>query len=163
LAGGARAARTSLRARRPAGREIARPPLARRLLQVGSMDLQLAGTMILGLLAVLYAAEVMGQLWLQARLYSALPEETRLAFPPHPPEPWRLFLGSARFHVAFLRAIFRDSHADTGELAALKGCARASVARQALLVAVFLATAAILYAAGWHPLWSWVCLRFCLA
>ena len=118
--------------------------------------LQLAGALILGLVALVYAAEVAGQLWLQARLYAALPLATRLAFPPHPHEPSLLFLGSPRFHWALLRFIFRDGFADLGEVAALKGCARASIARQALLVLAFAGTAALLCYIGWRP-FPWSC------
>jgi hypothetical protein len=109
------------------------------------------GALILAVGVMPYIAEIVYQLYLQAVFVATLSPAKRAELPPHPEEPWKVFLGSLRFQLAFWRYIRRDFPDDPAPVSALKHRMRASLRRE-LIWALFAAVVlVILLVKGWRP------------
>lgn len=120
-----------------------------------SVDVQLAGLLVVIVAALPYGIEILSQVPLLTRVMSALPADVRAELPPHPRRPQLAVFGSARFFIALFRYAFRDDARDTGELVTLKRKMRASAVREALFGMVFIAAVVMSWRHGWRPLGTW--------
>jgi hypothetical protein len=111
----------------------------------------LPGTLLIGLAHVPFVWEVALQLRLAAQLYERLPAECRQRFPDAPAGPGRLFLGSARFQVAYWRYVRDDTAGDGAEIQRLKLALRRSMKRKIAATTVAFGVAVGLLVMGWRP------------
>ncbi|HET6150136.1 MAG TPA: hypothetical protein VFH68_21520 [Polyangia bacterium] len=118
-----------------------------------STDLSLRGTLLLAALVFPYAAEVIYQVWLQARFLAAVPPAVRASWPRHPRRPWLSFCASLRFQIAVLRYARLNLPEDTPDVAFWKRKMRASVVRESYLLVGLAVTAVVLVEFGWRPIW----------
>lgn len=113
-------------------------------------DRQLVAALALGLVMVLYVAEVLWQVRLQARFLAALPVFARAALPPHPRQPWLAFASTPRFAVALWRSFRCDLPDDVAAVIALKRQMRASLRREFVLIALAVLAGGALIALEWR-------------
>lgn len=113
-------------------------------------DRQLLAALALGLVMVLYVAEVLWQVRLQARFLAALPVFARASLPPHPRQPWLAFVSTPRFALALWRSFRRDLPDDASAIIALKRQMRASLRREFALIALGVLAGGALIAVGWR-------------
>jgi hypothetical protein len=127
--------------------------LARRLLDSCLMDLELAGLLIVTVVAVPYMVEILLQLPLLTRMIAALPPDVRARLGRHPHHPSLGVFGSTRFFVALFRYALRNDAGDTAEMTSLKQRARRSAIREGVFGLVLIMTIIVLWRAGWRPPW----------
>jgi len=116
------------------------------------VDVQLTGSLVVGVAALPYVVEILRQVPLLTRVMSALPADVRAELPPHPRRPHLAVFGSARFFLALFRYALRNDGRDPGEIVALKRKMRASAVREALFGMVFLLAVVVAWRHGWRPL-----------
>lgn len=118
-----------------------------------TVDLQLAGLLLIGVVAAPYVIEVLRQVPLLGRLLAALPADERARLGRHPRNPRLGLFGSARFFLRLGRTTLRIAPTDTPQLAALKRAARRSLQREVIFGCLLLATVLVLWRQGWRPPW----------
>jgi hypothetical protein len=117
------------------------------------MDLQLAGYLILAIVAIPYIVEVLRQVPLQVRVMAAMPPAVRAALPPHPRRGWLTVAGSVRFFLALFRYALRNDPNDCPKMTELKRAMRRSALREWLFTATLITTVVVLWRFGWRPIW----------
>ncbi|MEY2930902.1 MAG: hypothetical protein RL033_1651 [Pseudomonadota bacterium] len=109
------------------------------------------GMLIITAVHVPFLREVVLQLRTASQLYEQLSPARRAAFPDAPTRPALVFLGSARFQLAFWAYVKREDPLDSALQAGFKRVLRRSMRRKVIVAVLAFLVACALVAAGWRP------------
>jgi hypothetical protein len=109
------------------------------------------GLLIITAAHVPFLREVVLQLRIASQLYEQLSPAARAAFPDAPTRPALVFLGSARFQLAFWAYVKREEPLDSALQAGFKRALRRSMRRKVIVAVLAFLVACALVAAGWRP------------
>lgn len=109
------------------------------------------GMLIITAAHIPFMREVYYQIRISSLLYEQLPPARRAAFPDAPARPALVFMGSARFHIAFWSYVKSEDALDSSLQAGLKRALRRSMKRKIVVAVLAFLVACVLVAAGWRP------------